>query len=243
MYKKSIIEGGKLFIGPVWDYDIAWHNSNSNLSFDPSGWAYQMLDNTYPVPVWWTRLMNDPAFTEKVKCRWNALRQTILSTSYLQNYIDVSAASLSEAQQRNFKQWPVIGAYINPNPQNQTGATYAGEVADLKNWIANRTAWMDANLGGSCVIGVPEHMVNNSLRIYPNPMEQQTTFSVQLEEESDISLCITDLVGKEVTRFINTNVPQGESTIVLQRNQMQSGVYIYQLEINNAVKTGKIIVQ
>lgn len=243
MYKKSIIEGGKLFIGPVWDYDIAWHNSNSNMSFDPVGWTYQMLDNTYPVPTWWTRLMSDAAFIDKVKCRWNSLRQSILSTSYLNNYIDVSAAALSESQQRNFRQWPIIGAYINPNPQNQSGATYAGEVTDLKNWIANRTAWIDANLPGSCYVGLKEQAISHNLTVHPNPMESQTTFTIKLEEESDISLCITDVVGKEITRFLNTNVPQGDSKIILERNQMQSGIYLYQLEINNTVTSGKIIVQ
>ena len=243
MYKKSIIEGGQLVIGPVWDYDIAWHNCDYNLSFDHVGWTYQMLDNTYPVPNWWTKLMSDDAFKNKVKCRWNSLRQTILSTGYLNNYIDNAAAALSESQQRNFRQWPTIGAYIYPNPQNQTGASYAGEIADLKTWIANRTAWMDANLPGDCTVGLKEQFVNTNLLIYPNPMETQTTFSMKLEKESDISLCITDLVGREVSRYLSTNVPQGESHIVLNRNQMQSGIYIYQLEINNTVTTGKIIVQ
>ncbi|MCD6017327.1 MAG: hypothetical protein K0S53_448 [Bacteroidetes bacterium] len=243
MYKKSIIEGGKLSVGPVWDYDIAWHNCNYNNSFISSGWAYQLQDNSYPVPKWWSRLMDDANFADKVKCRWSSLRQNILSTSYLNNYIDVSAAALSEAQQRNFRQWPIIGAYINPNPQNQAGASYATEIADLKSWIASRAAWIDANLPGNCVVGLQEHFVNNKLLVYPNPMESQTTFSMKLEKESDISLCITDLVGKEVTRFLNTNVPPGDSKIVLERNQMQSGIYLYQLEINNTVTTGKIIVQ
>lgn len=243
MYKKSIIEGDKLFIGPIWDYDIAWHNCNYNNAFDPAGWAYQMLDNTYPVPTWWTRLMEDDNFVDKVRCRWNSLRQNILSTSYLNNYIDVSATALNEAQQRNFRQWPTIGAYIDPNPQNQTAASYATEVSDLKNWVLNRTAWIDANLPGNCVVGLNEHLVNANLIVHPNPMIEQTTFAMTLETESEVSLCITDLVGKEVSRYINSNVPQGDSKIVLERNQMQSGIYLYQLEINNSVTTGKIIVQ
>ncbi|MDF2448423.1 MAG: hypothetical protein K0R26_927 [Bacteroidota bacterium] len=243
MYKKSIIEGGKLTIGPVWDYDIAWHNSNSNLSYDPVGWAFQMMDNTYPVPMWWTKLMADNTFANKVKCRWNSLRQGVLSTNYLNNYIDAATANLSEAQQRNFRQFPILGAYINPNPQNQAGANYSTEVADLKNWISTRAAWMDANLSGTCIVGINEYLTQNQIQVYPNPMESQTTFVMNLDRESDISLLVTDLVGKEVTRFLNTKVAPGDSRIVLERSQMQSGIYLYQLEINNTVTTGKIIVQ
>ena len=36
-----------------------------------------------------------------------------------------------------------MGAYVWPNPQNQVGATYAGEINDLKTWLTNRIAWMD----------------------------------------------------------------------------------------------------
>jgi hypothetical protein len=66
---------------------------------------------------------------------------------------------------------------------------------------------------------------------------------MNLEKNSDVSLCITDVVGKEVARFLNTNVGQGNSKIVFERDLIPSGVYMYQLEVNNAIKTGKIIVQ
>jgi subtilisin-like proprotein convertase family protein len=242
MYKENIDQGGKMFIGPVWDYDIAFHNCNYGFAFDPSGWAYQGQVDDYPSPTWWIKLMQDPVFQAKLYCRWNELRQNILSTGALNSYIDATAGLISEARDRNFRQWPIVGAYIYPNPQNQAGANHGTEITDLKTWLVNRINWLDANIAGTCAIGLQEQVAVSDVMIYPNPMQQNTTFSVKLHERADVSLCITDLVGKEVARFLNTNVPSGESTIVFEKNQIRSGVYLYQLQINNSVKTGKLII-
>jgi subtilisin-like proprotein convertase family protein len=242
LYKDNITQGGKLFIGPVWDYDIAFHNCNYGLSFDPSGWAYQLQVDDYPSPTWWVKLMQDPTFTNKLHCRWNDVRQNILTVQNLDSYIDATANTLAEARSRNYRQWPTLGAYIFPNPQDQNGANYSTEITDLKTWLANRIAWMDANITGNCLIGLKEEVVDNELKIFPNPMVQSTTFSFKLNETADVSLSITDLVGKEVARYMNTNVSSGESKIVFEKNQVRSGVYLYQLQINNSIRTGKIIV-
>lgn len=243
LYKNSIIEGGKLFIGPVWDYDIAWHNCNYNDAFNTYGWAYQLLDNEYPIPNWWIKFMQDPAFVNKLSCRWSSLRQNVLNVNRINQYIDSSATVLNESQTRNFKQWPTLGAYIYPNPQTQAGANYQSEVTDLKNWVTNRITWMDANITIGCAVGLTENSVVSNLTVYPNPMESHTTFSMKLENNTDISLCITDLVGKEVARYLNTDVLQGDSKITIYRNQLPSGIYFYQLEANNVTTSGKIVIQ
>jgi len=245
MYKDRITHGGKLHIGPVWDYDIAWHNANYNNSFFSYGWQYQMQDTTYPSPKWWGRFMQDTGFVNALYCRWNELRQNILSINYLNNYIDSSASVLNESQQRNFTQWPVLGAYINPNPQNQTNATFLGEVSDLKTWIANRITWLDGAIVGHCSStgGITKNNFDNNFNVYPNPMESTTTFYMRINEDADVSLCIVDLVGKEVNRYLKSHAPPGELKIIFEKKQIPAGIYFYQLQVNDAIKKGKIIIQ
>src|ERR1035437_3128559 len=168
MYKDNITKGGKLHIGPVWDYDIAWHNCDYNNAFDPTGWQYQLTDTVFPTPSWWKRFMQDTTFVNALYCRWNFLRQNILSIGSLYNYIDSSATALHESQQRNFIQWPVLGAHIYPNPQNQSGANYQGEVNDLKTWIVNRIGWMDGAIAGHCLTGIEENNIDYNVTVYPN---------------------------------------------------------------------------
>ena len=245
MYKENIMQGGKLHIGPVWDYDIAWHNCNYGNSFSSVGWEYQLPDSTSPCPTWWNKFMVDTNFVNGLYCRWKDLRQNILSINYLNNYIDSSATSLKEASQRNFIQWPVIGATIWPNPQSQVNATYQGEIADLKNWIVNRISWLDGAIAGKCLsVGINEYdLDNNTVLVYPNPVENTTTFSISLKQAANLNLSITDVTGKLIATVINEPKLPGEHKIVFSKNQLTPGIYFYLVKINNyTIKEGKIII-
>jgi hypothetical protein len=67
------------------------------------------------------------------------------SDDALLNEIDNTAALLSEAQQRNFERWPVLGEAIWPNDEGaEERQTYEEEIAYLKEWLLARTAWLDS---------------------------------------------------------------------------------------------------
>jgi hypothetical protein len=245
LYKESFLKGDKLYAGPVWDYDLAWHNANYGWADNATGWAYQLQDPTFPVPTWWTKFMQDTSFQNKLRCRWFTLRQGALSEANIHAWLNNNAALLGESQARNFMFWPIMGAYIYPNPQAQAGANYSAEINDIKSWVAARVAWMDANMPGQCAgVGVEEeNAIVKYLKVFPNPAQQKATFSFVLEKSADISLCITDVAGKEVARYLNARTPEGASEIVLDRNQMGAGVYFYQLQVNESIRTGKLIIQ
>jgi hypothetical protein len=58
--------------------------------------------------------------------------------------IDSLALYLDEAQERNFRRWPILGGHVWPN--TFVGETYQEEVEFLKGWLTERLAWMDANI-------------------------------------------------------------------------------------------------
>jgi subtilisin-like proprotein convertase family protein len=246
LYKDKITKGGKLGIGPVWDFGIAFHNCNYGNSFSPAGWQYQLQDTGNPSPTWWNRFMQDSNFVNNLYCRWTSLRQNILSINFMKNYVDSTASQLTEALPRNFMQWPVLGAYVWPNPQNQVGATYQGEINDLKTWLVNRVAWMDANILGRCSsVGIAEYFGDNEngVFVYPNPFESSTTFSLRLGSEANVNLTLFDGLGNMITTIVNERKPQGESQIIFDKKQIASGIYFYRLKINSTDRVGKIIIQ
>ncbi|HUR45163.1 MAG TPA: FN3 associated domain-containing protein, partial [Candidatus Saccharimonadales bacterium] len=51
------------------------------------------------------------------------------------------ARELNEAQERNFRRWPIMGRSIHPN--YYVGQSYADEVKWMKNWIRMRITWID----------------------------------------------------------------------------------------------------
>jgi hypothetical protein len=135
--------GGLLHMGPVWDYNLTLGNANYLDGWLPTGWYHPLLTNSeYP---WWPRLFLDPEFTTRYRDRWHELRRTTLTTATLMADIDNTAALLSEAQQRNYVRWPILGIYIWPN--YYIGTTYAEEVAWMRQWLLDRLAWMDEQLG------------------------------------------------------------------------------------------------
>lgn len=249
LYKDNISFGGKLHIGPVWDYDIAWHNCNYGNSKNPIGWEYQLADTVHPSPAWWIRLLEDSNFSNKLYCRWNALRDGILDIAYLNNYIDVQTNWLNEAQQRNFTQWPILGAYIAPNPQAQLNANYSGEVSDLKNWIASRIPWMDSYiLGSSCNVGIQEAELSEiSMNSFPNPFNNNLTVIYKVPENSTINtqaqvkIELLNVLGEQVQVLFEGNKIAGTYQEEVITSQLATGMYIVKLSVNNLVAYQKIV--
>ncbi len=200
LYKDKNSNGGKLQAGPPWDYDIAWGNANYCDGSEPSGWAYQFGDvcpgDQLQLPFWWPRLMEDSSFVDAVRCRWNELRDNVLSPAYVNAYCDSVAAQLYEAQQRNFTVWPILGTYVWPNPF-PLPTTYAGEVQELKDFMNARWAWMDANLPGICLATGIDQAVTATLEApFPNPFANEVLFRTTTEEE--VQVRVIDPLGRTI---------------------------------------------
>jgi subtilisin-like proprotein convertase family protein len=144
-YKQRDDKGGKLHMGPVWDYDLAWYNADYCDGFLTTGWAYNInyVCEGGGVPFWWEKLMLDTVFTQNMACRWQTLRNAQLSRTQIFHLIDSMATVLERGQTENFHYWPILGAYIWPNP-GDLPTTYAGEITKLKSWISGRLVWLDA---------------------------------------------------------------------------------------------------
>ncbi|MEJ2704970.1 MAG: CotH kinase family protein, partial [Sedimentisphaerales bacterium] len=139
MYKDR---GGKLEMGPVWDYNLSLGNANYLQGWMPTGWYYsQLSDSEYP---WWRRLFQDPAFCMRYADRWFELRRNLFATSRLLGDIDEAAALLDEAQARNFEHWRILGSYVWPNWF--IANTYDEEIEWMKGWLEDRLAWMDGQI-------------------------------------------------------------------------------------------------
>ncbi len=140
MYKPR---GGKLHMGPIWDYDLALGNANYNEGYLPQNWYHTLLSaGDYP---WYGRLFQDPAFQTRYADRWFALRAGPLKTSTMLADIDTWATKLNESAGRNFTTWPILGQYVWPNPDGYASrTTYQTEIDWMKNWLTARLAWIDA---------------------------------------------------------------------------------------------------
>ncbi|PKL82429.1 MAG: hypothetical protein CVV24_10175 [Ignavibacteriae bacterium HGW-Ignavibacteriae-3] len=148
LFKNRDSDGGKLKMGPVWDYDISFGLANYDEGFSPSGWqAYKHYEGLWSSPFWTTNLMIDPVFKNKLAKRWNEVKNKTFSLTALNNFIDESAALTAEARTRNFTKWKILGTYVWP--EYYFPNTYEEEIAYLKNWISQRTAWLNSNIASN----------------------------------------------------------------------------------------------
>lgn len=146
MFKDRDSKGGKLKMGPVWDFNLAFNNADYNNSSDPTGWE---IDLSYGCPFWWKRLREDTGYVNSYYCRWNQLRQSTFSLYSIHKFLDSTYAVLEDASYRNFQRWPVLGIYVWPNP-SPLSYSMREETDSLKSWITKRVNWMDSELSKNC---------------------------------------------------------------------------------------------
>ena len=76
---------------------------------------------------------------------------------------------------------------------------------------------------------------------YPNPFNPTTTITVDLADAGFASLRVFNLVGQEVRTLINESLPRGSHVALFDATNLPSGVYIYQLDINEFSAQRKMI--
>ena len=124
--------GGKLKMGPIWDFDIAFGNvrEKATTAMLPEG---LMLDWSF----WYQRLFEDPAFVAKLKERYkffyehkqDFMYQIDLNAQYLMNAALENQNKWGTLYHYTYKQWDIWGAYQN-------------EAQSLKDWLNRRMEWL-----------------------------------------------------------------------------------------------------
>jgi subtilisin-like proprotein convertase family protein len=246
LYKDRISRGGKIKAGPMWDFDLAWHNANYGSADTIWGWEYEQMDNAYPYPSWWIRFRQDDGFNNRLQCRWTNFRQNVLKTENIFAFIDGAVNELNEAQQRNFTQWPILGAYIRPNPQNQGGATWQGEVADLKNWIAARTGWMDGQIPypAACDTALPPEPPIGPVTLlppFPNPFMSDFWVNYQLEKDAHVKVELVNMLGDQLAVLYDADREAGFYTDKISPPPVAAGIYLMRLTVGSEVFLEKMM--
>ena len=132
--------GGKLKMEPVWDWNLSFGNARGKQGYLAENWYWpQLNDHQYS---WFRRLFEDPDFGQRYVDRWSQWRTNVFANSSLLARVDRMAVTLQEPAARNFERWPVLGVLLPSN--HLAGTNYAAEISQLKSWITNRVAWMDA---------------------------------------------------------------------------------------------------
>lgn len=135
----NLKRGGKLKMGPLWDFDVAfggypWEPRASEISNLTTGFYIKNVS-------WINRMFNDPEFLSLVKERFNdfySRKQDML------DHIDSKAAIIIEKVTEDNKLW---GRITNKTASNEeVKVAYQEKVNQLKTWLSTRLEWLKTNL-------------------------------------------------------------------------------------------------
>ena len=143
LFKPKDSKGGKVTLGPPWDFNLAMSNGTSPnngggqqggmFSSGTTGWQIESSSKFgggggfgmgFTGPAWLNKLWkNDATYKAEVKRRWAELRSGVWHDKTMDAYLDSMKVYLKNAADRNFKRWPNLG---------QASGTYDSDPEPMK---------------------------------------------------------------------------------------------------------------
>ncbi|QBI98677.1 hypothetical protein SEA_BOBBY_44 [Mycobacterium phage Bobby] len=129
-------ESGRLFMGPMWDYDLSM-GGFLEWTYSYEGWW--MLSTSQPVsedPVpgatWIARMLEDPEFVSALEARWT---EVVGLLEDLDGIVTTAARKAALARVNDMVIW---GTSDHP--------TWSSAVDTITTWLENRIEWMTENM-------------------------------------------------------------------------------------------------
>ena len=125
-------------------------------------------------------------------------------------------------------------------------------------WVLRSESGKDYTLEGAGEITIPseERFVLNKETVipstftlhqnFPNPFNPTTTLRYDLPSDAFVTLSIYDMLGREITKLVNTTQQAGFKSIQWNAKDsfgksVSAGVYLYQIEAGEFVQTRKMV--
>ena len=120
LHKPKDSKGGKVTLGPAWDFNLAMSNGGGMGSTSTEGWQIEnpqkqgqggmmMMGGGLKAPNWLIGMWKDSHYQSELKKRWAELRSGVWHTKTMDAYLDSMKVYITKAADRNFKRWPNLG--------------------------------------------------------------------------------------------------------------------------------------
>ena len=142
MYIDGIGTERRLFMGPVWDFDIAAGNRDGMLlGHGP--------ENLYAgaLHYWFRHLLQTPEFFEATAARWEEVQATAVAETI--EHLRHTAVRYQAEFERNFHRHPMMETALHIAPEDILEIdNFMEQVDHLIAWLEARAAWMSAFFNG-----------------------------------------------------------------------------------------------
>jgi hypothetical protein len=91
-------------------------------------------------------------------------------------------------------------------------------------------------------VGIEENKMDVSLSIYPNPTSGNVNISFQLEQNEEVSVTITNMLGESVINTGEVTKFGGQHSLIVDGSFLPDGIYMVNLHVGEQIITKKLIV-
>lgn len=137
-----------LYVGPVWDFDLAFENDDRTYPIsNKTDYIYRTCGSTtgYLKTLVDNIVVKDAAGKQQLASIWADIRRAGFTEESFIAYINEQASLLDQSQKLNFMRWPILNTQVHQNPR--TYGSYEAEVENVRHYINYRIPWMDTKLG------------------------------------------------------------------------------------------------
>ncbi len=241
MHKDRDDRDPRIKFGPLWDYDFSMGYSLWE-DLTTTGW---MFNNRSRLPI--KRILQDTTFTADLAERWHTLREGMLHTDSVNYMIDSIVGKLEPYIERNYEVWPIIEFDLNWHESLIAGKTYEEEIENLKQWIEERSLWLDDNfdqiyfelqiypstyreyLGEDML-----KLTNGYVFCSPNPFSGTIHLRMNFKKPGEAVIHLYDITGRKLTTLLHENVMEGINEYSIDvDNNFAEGIYFLKVYHNN----------
>lgn len=133
---------GKLYFGPLWDFDyVAW-GSTEYSGNSVTGWSR----NTN---MWFDKLFEDKTFARAIVDAWPSIKEKVNELIMPGGQLDKYKDEMVKTAAYNFEKWGMSDLGQDDMEEDSKGnnyLTYDQEIERLRGWIKERTEWVDKNV-------------------------------------------------------------------------------------------------
>lgn len=130
---------GKLYWGPLWDFDyVAWGSTEYDKNCI-EGW-------TRNDKVWLDKLFEDRTFAQEIVNTWPKLKATLEELVKDGGQLDIYKKRVEKSAAYNFEKWGMSPLNDDNEKDGKTGLTYDQEIERLRGWIKERMNWVEKNI-------------------------------------------------------------------------------------------------
>jgi len=123
------------------------------------------------------------------------------------------------------------------------GTDYFNSITVTRENVQRAIQEYQSNFASMTYTAPPPEPINNYMlhQNYPNPFNPTTTIRYELPQDGVVTIEVFDILGQKVKTVLNDFKSVGRYEVTFTSNGLASGVYIYQLRINDFITSKKMV--